>query len=442
MIRPAFLPFALPDLGEEEFREVKEVLESGWITTGPKTHRFEQEFAARVGANHAVAVNSCTAAMHLALEAIDLRPGDFVFTTPYTFAATAEVIRYFDAVPVFVDVEPDTLNIDSGELLKTMDDLDRCLDEGQEPRTVGVARALASSSASGPDQKGPRGRRKAVIPVHIAGHPCELDTLACIAAEYGLAVIEDAAHACSASFKGRPIGAPIGGEAPWAACFSFYATKTLATGEGGMITTDSQVQAERYRVMSLHGISKDAWKRYTAEGSWYYEITAPGYKYNMPDVLAAIGLAQLRKLDAMRERRHQIAQRYNEAFLSESALQTPVVRSHVEHAWHLYMLRLNDGRLSINRDAFVRELKNRNIGTSVHFIPLHLHPYYEGVYGYRPEDFPIAFGEYQREISLPIYSKMTDQDVEDVINAVRDVVATFGVNSHIDQEPFSAVAGR
>jgi dTDP-4-amino-4,6-dideoxygalactose transaminase len=442
MIRPTFLQFALPDIGEEELHEVREVLESGWLSTGPKAHRFEQEFAARVGARYAVAVNSCTAAMHLGLEAIGLQPGDFVFTTPYTFAATAEVIRYFDAVPVFVDVEPDTLNIDPRELLKTMDDLDRWISDGRPPETVAAVRAVAPSMKTGSAHRGRRGRRRAVIPVHIAGHPAEIDTIACIASEYRLGVLEDAAHACSASFRERPIGGPIGGDAQWAACFSFYATKTLATGEGGMITTDSETQAERYRVMRLHGISKDAWKRYTAEGSWYYEIAAPGYKYNMPDVLAAIGLAQLRKVERMRGRREQIARRYTEAFGGHAALQVPSVRPHVEHAWHLYMLRLNAEHLTIGRDAFIQQLKNRNIGASVHFIPLHVHPYYEAAYGYTPKDFPVAYAEYQREISLPIYSKMTDADVEYVIDAVSDVVTTFRVNSEFDRESFSAIAGR
>jgi dTDP-4-amino-4,6-dideoxygalactose transaminase len=424
--RTTVLPFALPELGEAELNEIKEVLESGWITTGPKVHRFEQEFARYVGARCAVAVNSCTAAMHLSLEAIGVRPGDFVLTTPYTFAATAEVIRYFDAVPVFVDVEPDTLNIDPNSLNETIEDLKRCVREGVKARTRGVAGALGerkppAMGARPADRRYRRGAVKAVIPVHMAGHPCEMDDLAAIAEEHELALIEDAAHACSASFKGRPVG---GGTAAgsWAACFSFYATKTLATGEGGMVTTDSEECAERIRVMSLHGISKDAWKRYTAEGSWYYEIMAPGFKYNMPDIIAAIGLAQLRKVDSMRHRREQIARRYNEAFAEYPEVETPTVREHVRHAWHLYMLRLNEGALAIGRDAFIDNLKNCSIGSSVHFIPLHVHPYYRNTYGYEPEDFPIAFREYRRELSLPIYSKMTDYDVQSVIDAVTHTV--------------------
>jgi dTDP-4-amino-4,6-dideoxygalactose transaminase len=430
--RTTLLPFALPELGEAELNEVKEVLESGWITTGPKAQLFEQEFARYVGAKFAVAVNSCTAAMHLSLEAIGLRAGDFVVTTPYTFAATAEVIRYFDAVPVFVDVEPDTLNIDPSCLIQTIEDLEGCLVEGRKARMPAVARALGEElpiTRSRPATRRRRGALKAVIPVHIAGHPCEMDVITAIAEEHALAVIEDAAHACSASFRGRPVGSEMAAGISWAACFSFYATKTLATGEGGMVTTDSGDCAERIRVMSLHGISKDAWKRYTAEGSWYYEIMAPGYKYNMPDIIAAIGLAQLRKVDTMRQRREEIARRYNEAFAKYSEVETPTVREHVGHAWHLYMLRLNANSLAIGRDEFIQNLKHCNVSSSVHFIPLHVHPYYQATYGYQQEDLPVAFREYRREISLPIYSKMADLDVQSVIDAVTDILRKFRTQS-------------
>ena len=414
MKRDSVLPFALPDIGDAELDELKEVLASGWITTGPKTHRFEQEFARYVGAKFAVAVNSCTAAMHLALEAVGVQAGDFVLTTPYTFAATAEVIRYFDAVPVFVDVERETLNIDPECLRGTIADLQNSLVNGGSPRTPAVARALTVATRPG--------TLKAIIPVHMAGHPCEMDAIAAIADESGLAVIEDAAHACSASYNDRRVGSRINSGVPWASCFSFYATKTLATGEGGMVTTDSEELAERIRIMSLHGISKDAWKRYTAEGTWYYEIAAPGYKYNMPDLSAALGLAQLRKVEQMRQRREQIARRYSRAFADEAALEIPTVRPHIEHAWHLYMIRLNADQLTIGRDQFIVDLKQEGIGTSVHFIPLHVHPYYRETYRYEPRDLPVAHWEYQREISLPIYSRMTDTDVESVIDAVLSVV--------------------
>ena len=384
--RSTFLPFARPDIGPEELDAVREVLEAGWITTGPRTKQFEAEFAAAVGAKHAVAVNSCTAALHLALEAAGLRADDEVIVPAYTFAATAEVVRYFGARPVLVDVEPDTVNIDT-----------RRVEEAITPRT------------------------RAVIPVHIAGLAADLDALTSICRPRGIAIVEDAAHSFPASCGGRPIGA-IGDFT----CFSFYATKSIATGEGGMLCTENDEWADRCRVMSLHGISRDAWKRYTAEGSWYYEIVAPGFKYNLTDIASALGLAQLRRADAMRERRQQIAARYSEAFASIDALQLPPDRPGDLHAWHLYMLRLNAGRLAIDRARFVEELKARQIGTSVHFIPLHLHPYYRDLYGYTPESFPVAWREYQREISLPIYSKMSDGDVEDVIEAVAAIVSEHG----------------
>ncbi len=378
MIRETFLPFALPDIDETELAEVREALLSGWVTTGPKTRQFEAEFAAAVGAKHAIAVNSCTAAMHLALEAIGLERGDEVITTPYTFAATAEVIRYFDARPVLVDICPDDFNLNPA-----------LLEAAITPRT------------------------KAIIPIHIAGLPADLDAIRAVAQKHGLAVIEDAAHAFPTTYKERMIG-----QISDFTCFSFYATKTITTGEGGMICTDNDGWAERCRIMALHGISKDAWKRYTAEGSWYYEIVAPGYKYNMTDVAAAMGLAQLRKATTMWQRRREIAQIYNQAFANHPALQTPTDRPDSQHAWHLYMLRLNPDQLPLDRAQFITQLKEKNIGSSVHFIPLHLHPYYRETYGYQPDDFPIAYQEYQREISLPIYSKMSLSDVEYVIETV------------------------
>lgn len=378
MIRETFLPFALPDIDETELAEVREALFSGWVTTGPKTRQFEAEFAAAVNAKHAIAVNSCTAAMHLALEAIGLERGDEVITTPYTFAATAEVIRYFDARPVLVDICRDDFNLNP-ELLEA----------AITPRT------------------------KAIIPIHIAGLPADLDAIQAVAQKHGLAVIEDAAHAFPTMYKGRMIG-----QISDFTCFSFYATKTITTGEGGMICTDNDAWAERCRIMALHGISKDAWKRYTAEGSWYYEIIAPGYKYNMTDVAAAMGLAQLRKAHTMWQRRREIAQVYNQAFANHPALQIPTDRPDSQHAWHLYMLRLRPDQLPLDRAQFITKLKEKNIGTSVHFIPLHLHPYYRETYGYQPDDFPMAYQEYQKEISLPIYSKMSLSDVEYVIESV------------------------
>jgi dTDP-4-amino-4,6-dideoxygalactose transaminase len=382
-IRDTFLPFALPDIDGSELALVKEALESGWITTGPKTHQFEEEFAAAVGAKHAIAVNSCTAAMHLALEAIGLKRGDEVITTPYTFAATAEVIRYFDARPVFVDVDPRCLNM----------------------RPDLLASAITEHT-------------KAIIPIHIAGLPAEIERICRVARSHNIPVIEDAAHAFPSKFKDMMIGA-VGDFT----CFSFYATKTLTTGEGGMICTNNDAWAEWCRIMALHGISKDAWKRYTAEGSWYYEIIAPGFKYNMTDIAAAMGIAQLAKADRMWQRRREIAQVYTEAFGAYPELQVAHDRADCQHAWHLYMLRLNLDQLRIDRAQFIEELKKRNIGASVHFIPLHVHPYYRELYGYKPEDFPVAYREYQRTISLPIYSKMSDDDISDVVDAVTDIVA-------------------
>lgn len=388
-MRATYLPFAQPDLDDTELEEIGAALASGWITSGPKTQQFEAAFAEAVGAQHAIAVNSCTAAMHLALEAIGLKPGDEVITSPYTFAASAEVVRYFDARPVFVDVDPISLNMDP-------DHLEAALTE----------------------------RTRVLLPVHVAGAPAEMDAICEVARRYGLAVVEDAAHAFPTQYKGRMVGA-IGDFT----CFSFYATKTLTTGEGGMICTDDDAWAERCRMMALHGISKDAWRRYAAEGSWQYEILAPGYKYNMTDIAAAMGVAQLRKVETMWRRRCYIAQRYNEAFSEVPVLACPYDRDDCQHAWHLYMVRLNLDLLALDRAQFIQELKGRNIGTSVHFIPLHLHPYYRETYGYQPNDFPVSFQEYQREISLPIYSKMSDEDVHDVIEAVLDVATCYSRRS-------------
>jgi len=382
-VRDTFLPFARPDVDDDEIREVTEAILSGWVTTGPKTKEFERQFAAAVGAKHAIALNSCTAALHLALEAVGVRAGDEVITTPYTFAASAEVIRYFDARPVLVDVDAETFNI--------RPDL---IEAAVTPKT------------------------KAILPVHIAGVAADLDPILDIARRHELAVVEDAAHSFPTRYKGRTIGS-VGD----LTCFSFYATKTITTGEGGMITTNDDALAERCRIMSLHGISKDAWKRYTAEGSWYYEIIAPGFKYNMTDIAAALGLAQLRKAERMFRRRHEIAARYSEAFSGMPELQLPFTPEYSTHAWHLYMLRLQLERLAIDRAAFVERLREHKIGVSVHFIPLHVHPYYREMYGYVPEDFPVAYGEYLREISLPIYSTMSDDDVDSVIAAVMDVAA-------------------
>src|SRR6266700_1948834 len=381
--RQKFLPFALPHITQAEIDEVVDTLRGGWLTTGPKTKRFEREFATRVGTPYALAVNSATAAMHLALDALGLQPDDEVIVPVYTCTATAEVVVYLRAKPIFVDVDPVTCNLDPAQLEKHI-----------TPRT------------------------RAIMVVHIAGLPAEMDAIRALAKTYNLSVIEDAAHAFPAKYRGQMIGTISDFTA-----FSFYATKTLATGEGGMLTTANPEFAERASMMALHGISRDAWKRYSAEGSWYYEVLQAGYKYNMMDIAAALGLHQLARSQWLLERRRSIAQRYTEAFSQWPEVEPPPNPAHVEHAWHLYLLRLRPERLTITRDAFIQALTKANIGTSVHFIPLHLHPFYRDTYHLQVEDFPAALHAYQRVISLPIYPGMADEDVEDVIAAIEQIIA-------------------
>jgi len=389
-MRDTFLPFSPPLIGEEEIAEVIDTLRSGWITTGPKVKQFEQEFVEFIGAPAALAVSSATDAMLVGLAAWGIKAGDEVITTPMTFCSTVHVIEHLGAKPVLVDVEPDTLNIDPEQ----------------------VARAVTP-------------RTRALMPVHLYGHPCEMDILLEIARQHNLVVVEDAAHALPARYKGRLIGSPPATcNLQLVTCFSFYATKNLTTAEGGMLTGDPEI-IEQARIWGLHGMSRDAYKRYSAAGSWYYEVVLPGFKCNMTDIQAAIGLHQLRKLPQFQARRREIVRRYNKAFFQVEELQTPIERPEVESAWHLYVLRLNLDRLTIDRARFIEELKSRNIGASVHFIPIHLHSYYRDKYGYQPQDFPVAYREYQRIISLPLNLRMSDQDVEDVIEAVTDVVSTY-----------------
>lgn len=382
--RTSFLPFSPPDIGEAEITAVVDTLRSGWLTTGPQTRRFEREFADYLGAPDALAVNSCTAALHLALLVLNIGPGDEVITTPMTFCSTAHVIEHVGARPVLVDVAPDTLNLDPA-----------C-----------VAAALTPAT-------------RALLPVHYAGHPVEMQPLRELAKAHGLSIVEDAAHALPASYQGQRVGASGSLTA-----FSFYATKNLTTGEGGMLTGDPAL-VERARTLSLHGMSRDAWKRYGQGGSWYYEVVAEGYKYNMTDIQAALGLVQLARLAVLQDRRRTIVARYHAAFDGVEALQPPAVRPDVEPAWHLYVLRLHLDRLTIDRAGFIEQLAARNIGSSVHFIPLHLHPFYRDKYGWSPGDFPVASEEYQRLLSLPLNSTLTDDDVDDVIAAVLEIVAIF-----------------
>jgi dTDP-4-amino-4,6-dideoxygalactose transaminase len=382
--RAEFLPFSPPVIGEEEVTEVVDTLRSDWLTTGPKTRCFEQEFAHYVGAHGALALNSCTAGLHTALVTLGIGAGDEVITTPMTFAATVNVIEHVGARPVLVDVEPDTLNIDPVEIERAI-----------TPRT------------------------KAIIAVHYSGHPADLDAIESIAARHGLAVIEDAAHSLPAWYRGRMIGA---GENPTA--FSFYATKNLTTAEGGMLTGSAEF-LDRARPVSLHGMTRDALRRYERGGSWRYEILSPGFKYNMTDIQAAIGRCQLRKLERFDARRREVVAAYHAAFGESDALELPVERADVRHAWHLYVLRLRPEALRIGRDRFIDELAQRNIGTSVHFIPVHLHAYYRDRYGWTPADFPVAYEAFERMLSIPLNPRLTGYDVDDVVTAVLDVVRTY-----------------
>ena len=381
-VRSTPLPFNIPDITQAEIDEVADTLRSGWLTTGPKTKRFERQFAEYVGVRQAIAVNSCTAALHVALAAAGIGPGDEVIVPTMTFCATANVVLHLGATPVIVDVEADTLNLSP-----------RCLEA-----------AITSST-------------KAVIPVHLYGHPADLDRIGAIAKAHHLLVIEDAAHAVAAEWCGQRIGSLSA-----ATAFSFYAIKNLTTGEGGMITTNDPDYAEKMRIYSLHGITHDAWKRYSNEGSWYYEVAFPGFKCNLSDIQASLGLHQLARLEGMIQRRTELAARYDEGLSRFPEIIRPGVRPGVRHAWHLYAIRLRLEMLKIDRAQFIECLKAEGIGTSVHFIPLHRQPYYRDRYGLTPGDYPVADAGYQRLISLPLFTRMTERDVDDVVEAVRRVI--------------------
>ena len=389
-VRSQFLHFAPPLIGDEEIEEVVRTLREGWLTTGPRTQHFESDFVEFIGAPAALAVNSATSAMHIALAALGVGEGDSVISTTMTFASTIHVIEHQRAHPVLVDVEPDTLNLDPEQV------------DAAVRRTPNV---------------------KAIIPVHLYGHPADMDPIYEIASRHGIAVIEDAAHALPARYRGRMIGAPRQGfDFPNLVAFSFYATKNLTTGEGGMLTGPAAL-IDDARVWSLHGMSRDAFKRYTSDGSWRYDVVLPGFKYNMPDVQAALGIHQLKKLEAMQRRRRAIVEQYDEALGQIPELDLPVERDEVESAWHIYLLRLRVGALKIDRAAFIDEVRRRNIGTSVHFIPIHQHSYYRDRYRLRPDDFPVAQREFERMLSLPLSPAHSDKDVADVIEAVTEVVS-------------------
>lgn len=384
-IRREFLPFARPLIDEKDIEEVVDTLNSDWLTTGPKTYLFEEKFAKYIGSEYAVAVNSCTAALHISLAALGIKQGDEVITSPFTFVSTANVILQQGAIPVFVDIRPDTYNINTDLIREKINS-----------------------------------KTKAILPVHYGGQPCQMDEIMKIAKDNNLLVIEDAAHAISAEYKGQKIG-NIGN----ATCFSFYPTKNMTTGEGGMVTTNDKKLKELLKMWGLHGISKDAWKRYSAEGTWYYEVLCPGYKYNMTDIQAAIGLQQLDKMDLFQKRREEIVKNYNDAFEQLEEISTPKVLDGIKNAWHLYTIEVLPGKLKVNRNQFIEALKAENIGTSVHFIPVHLHPYYRDTFKFKIGDFPVAESVFDRIISLPLFPKMDNQDVEDVIIAVKKIVEYY-----------------
>ena len=379
---PAFLPFHRPCIDQEEIDAVVDTLRSGWLTMGPKTRAFEEAFATAVQAPHAVAVSSATAGLHLGLDALGVGPGDEVLVPTLTFASTAATVIHTGARPVLVDCEPDTLNLSVADAAR------KCT-----PRT------------------------KAIVPVHFAGHPCDMDAVLALAQARGIRVMEDAAHALPAHYRGRPIGT-LGD----LTVFSFYATKNLTTGEGGMVTTGDAALSERLRTRRLHGMTRDAWKRYNKDGTWRYDVAYPGFKYNMTDMNAALGLVQLKRLPAMQAERRRIVAHYRTALGDVSAVELPTCKVDVDHAWHLFVVRVRAEQLRIGRDEVIEQLTAAGIGTSVHFIPLHEHSYYRDVLGVRAEDLPHATAEWQRIISLPLYPGMTPNDVDRVANALRSVV--------------------
>jgi dTDP-4-amino-4,6-dideoxygalactose transaminase len=387
-VREEMLPFGAPSFGSEEIAEVVDTLQSGWITTGPKTKKFEEEFASYVGARHAVALNSCTAGLHLSLVVLGIGQGDEVIVPPLTFGATANVVEHVGAKPVFADIEPVSLCIDPKEIEKAL-----------TPRT------------------------KAIIPVHYGGMPCPMDEIRALAETHELAVIEDAAHAIGAKYKGRMIGSlsPLTN-------FSFYANKNLSTAEGGMVTTDNPELEEKLRVYHLHGLSRDAWKRYHNQQFSMTEVVVPGYKYNMTDIQASLGLHQLRKQEQFIARREEIASFYDEAFSELDECVRTAPRPHdgeTRHVLHLYVLLLNLAKLKVDRDQVINALLAENIGASMHFWPLHMHPYYRQKYGYRPDDFSVSRRVGESVLSLPLVPQMTHQEAQDVVTAVQKVIQAY-----------------
>ena len=379
-----FIPFARPFIDAEEIAEVVDSLKAGWVTTGPKAKRFESDFATYIGGDvEAVALNSATAGLHLALEALGISEGDEVITTPYTFTATAEVVRYLGADPVFVDIEPDTLNIDAARIEAAITE-----------------------------------KTRAIIPVHFAGLSCNMDEILAIAKKHGLKVVEDAAHALPCRYGQQLIGSLDSD----ATVFSFYANKTITTGEGGMLVTRNPALAERCRTMRLHGINRDVFARYSSDQpSWFYEVVAPGFKYNMTDIAAAIGIHQLKKADLFQQQREQLASTYLGELADLPLVMPATAPQGWQHAWHLFVVRLT-GDAPVSRNAFIEKMAAANIGCSVHFIPLHIQPYWRDRYHFKPEDFPRASEAYAGAVSLPLYPRMTAAQQQRVTDAVRSIL--------------------
>ena len=380
-----YIPFHKPLVTDDEINEVVDTIKSGWWTTGPKTLKFENEFNSFIGSKFSLAVSSWTAAAHLALEAIGLLPGDEVIVPSITFTATAEIVCYFKAKPVIVDVQKDSFNIDPEEIEKHITN-----------------------------------KTRAVIPVHYGGNPCDMDEILKLARLNNFKIIEDAAHSLPAKYKGRMIGT-IGD----ATCFSFYVTKTLATGEGGMISTDDEEIASRCSIMRLHGINSDAWKRYTSEGSWYYEVVAPGFKYNFTDIQASLGLAQLKKLEITQSARKNIFNKYNSLLADNGLLKLYSYKDVVEPSYHLYPILLDIEGLKITRSQVIDELKNMGIGTSVHFIPLYRHPYYRETYNLDINNYPVSEYIYPRIITLPIWPGISDSQIDRVAEGLNSITRKF-----------------
>ncbi len=398
------VPFFRPSISEAEINEVVECLRSGWLTTGPRCKRLESEFAAATGGKNAVAVNSCTAALHLAVDALGLGPGQAVLVPTLTFAATAEVVRYQNAVPLLVDCDPVTCHIDLADAERKIEQLRA----GQTP----LDRSL---------------RVVGIMPVHVGGLMMDMDAVQAFADKHGLWVIEDAAHSFPAAYQSRGNGWRRCGENTSAAtCFSFYANKTMTTGEGGMIVTDDDDLAVRMRQMSLHGLSHDAWKRYAGNHAWDYRIAAPGYKYNMTDIAAAVGIHQLARAEEMRRERETIARMFREQLADVAEIELPPDPTDRLHAWHLFPIRLRLEKLSIDRNEFIVQLRDRGVGCSVHWRPLHLHPYYEETFHWRPEHLPVASALWVRLVSLPLFQGMREDESRQVVAAVRELCAKYG----------------